>query len=128
MKEANINDIELGNLLFGNSRGNFVIERDEWQDPFDDFLLHNGFNGYGYYLQGIERCFENNVFIVRPYYWGEDEEIAALPNFEFKPTGFTISWYKYPMRDAYASHNISTKDFLEILEECEKSMDEVINE
>lgn len=124
MKEANINDIELGNLLFGNSRGNFVVERDEWQDPFVDFLYRNGFDMYGYYEES-ERCFENNVFVIRPYYWGEDEEIADLPNFEFKPTGFTITWYKYPMRDAYASHNISTKEFMRILKECEKSMNEV---
>lgn len=122
MKKATINDISFGNLLFGNSRGSFVVERDEWQEPFDDFLLRNGFNGYGYYLRGSERCFENDVFVVRPYYWGDDEEIAVLPNFEFKPTGFTISWYKYPMRNAFASHNISTETFVEILHECEKSM------
>lgn len=123
MKEANINDIELGNLLFGNSRGNFVIERDEWQDPFVEFLQRNGFDMYGYYERGSERCFENDTFVIRPYYWGEDEEIAVLPNFEFKPTGFTISWYKYPMRNAFASHDIGIGTFLEILHECEKSMD-----
>lgn len=125
MKEATINDIELGNLLFGNSRGKYAVERDEWQEPFVDFLHRNGFDMYGYYERGSERCFENNVFVVRPYYWGEDEEIAVLPNFEFKPTGFTISWYKYPMRNAFASHNISTREFIRILKECEKSMDEV---
>ena len=121
MKKATINDVSFGNLLFGNSRGNFVVERDEWQEPFVDFLYRNGFDGYGYY-EGLERCFENDVFVIRPYYWGDDEEIAALPNFEFKPTGFTISWYKYPMRNAFASDNISTEEFLEILKECEKSM------
>ena len=123
MKKATINDISFGNLLFGNSRGNFVVERDEWQDPFVGFLCRNGFDMYGYYERGTERCFENNVFVIRPYYWGEDEEIADLPNFEFKPTGFTISWYKYPMRNAFASYNISTKEFMRILKECEKSME-----
>ena len=122
MKKATINDIELGNLLFGNSRGKYAVDRDEWQDPFCDFLHRNGFDMYGYYERGSERCFENNVFVVRPYYWGHAEEIADLPNFEYKPTGFTISWYKYPLRDAYASHNISTKEFMRILKECEKSM------
>ena len=122
MKKPTINDIELGNLFFGNSRGNFVVERDKWQEPFVRFLHRNGFDMYGYYERGTERCFENDTFVIRPYYWGEDEEIADLPNFEFKPTGFTISWYKYPMRNAFASHNISTEEFMEILKECEKSM------
>lgn len=123
MKKATINDISFGNLLFGNSRGKYVINRDEWQEPFVDFLYRNGFDMYGYYERGTERCFENNMFIVRPYYWGEDDEIAVLPNFEYKPTGFTISWYKYPLRDAYASHNISTEQLIGILNDCEKSME-----
>lgn len=122
MKEISLDTIELGNLLFGNSRGNYAIEREEWQDPFCKFLDNNGFDGYGYKEDSDERCFENDTFIIRPYYWGDEEDIAELPNFEYKPTGFTISWYKYPMRDAYASHDISTEEFIEILKACENSL------
>lgn len=122
MKEMSIDTIELGNLLFGNSRGNYAIEREEWQNPFCKFLDHNGFDGYGYKEGSNERCFENDTFIIRPYYWGDEEDIAELPNFEYKPTGFTISWYKYPMRDAYASHDISTEEFIAILKACENSL------
>ena len=122
MKEMSIDTIELGNLLFGNSRGNYAIEREDWQEPFMEFLDNNGFTSYGYKEGSDERCFENDTFIIRPYYWGDDEDIAKLPNFEYKPTGFTISWYKYPMRDAYASHDISTEEFLAILKVCEDSL------
>lgn len=122
MKEISLDTIELGNLLFGNSRGNYAIEREEWQDPFCKFLDNNGFDGYGYKEGSDERCFENDTFIIRPYYWGDEEDIAELPNFEYKPTGFTISWYKYPMRDAYASHDISTEEFIAILKACENSL------
>ena len=122
MKEMSIDTIELGNLLFGNSRGNYAIERDDWQDPFVEFLDRNGFTSHGYKEGSDERCFENDTFIIRPYYWGDDEDIAELPNFEYKPTGFTISWYKYPMRDAYASHDISNEEFLAIIKACEDSL------
>ena len=32
----------------------------------------------------------------RPYYWGDDEAVAELPNFAFE--GVEIRWYKYPGR------------------------------
>ena len=122
MQKADINTIELGNLLFGNSRGNFLIERGPWEDVFYDFLHDNGFDGYGYKNDSTDLVFENETFSIRPYYWGDDETIAELPNFVYKPTGFTISWYKYPFRDAYASHDISDETFYEMLKDCERSL------
>lgn len=128
MKEANIHDMELGNLVFGHSRGNYHINRDAWQGPFCKFLERNGFDVYGYRevwrsKEYSDECYyENDTFIIRPYYWGDDEEEAALPNFVYKPTGFTISWYKYPMRDAYASMNITDETFFDIIKHCEESM------
>lgn len=43
------------------------------------------------------------------------------PNFLYKPTGFKIMWYKYPLRDSYMNQNISLDEFKEILEHCVKS-------
>ena len=120
MKKASVQDMELGNLIFGNSRGNYVVPRDSWQDIFAEFLFANDFDSYGFH--NGERGFENYTFIIRPYYWGEDEEIQALPNFVYKPENITISWYKYPMRDAYCSHNISDDKFREIVAKCNESM------
>ena len=123
MEVIDINKMELGNLLFGNSRGNFHMPREGWQHDFVEFLYDCGFDGYGYYLlDESAEYFENDVFIVRPYYWGEDEQIAELPNFVYKPTNITISWYKYPLRDSYISHNISQEELRAVLNACRQSV------
>lgn len=129
--EATIDDFELGNLLFGHSRGDFSIPRTkDYEDVFHLFLERSGFDAYGHpenkELESVNQAeygFENDVFIIRPYYWGDDDDIAALPNFEYKPTGFSMTWYKYPLRDAYANANIEPAKFYNMLCECEKSLD-----
>ena len=40
--------------------------------------------------------YTNNVFTVRAYYWGDDEELVNLPNFEYD--GLECYWYKYATR------------------------------
>lgn len=125
--------MELGNMLFGNSRGEFPIsDRESWQDTFweyftDDFDYHCF---YDKYKEDPEHTtdrggYENDIFLINPYYWGEDEEIAILPNFVYKPTGFEIQWYKYPLRDAYMNQNISLNDAEKIWKRCIESMKEV---
>ena len=116
MKPISEKTLELGNLLFGHSRGNYYIEdRRKWEEVFIKLLdaldmeCHAG-------------NFENDVFIVRPYYWGDDEAIMKLPNFEYKPTGFTMSWYKYALRDAYCSHDITFEDFTKMIDKCLESV------
>jgi hypothetical protein len=216
--------VELGNLFFGHSRGEFSVPR-EWQDLFCDFLERCGFDSYGYMndelekkylhtnyaledhlkdcnlsveqvkkegqfikedkygteyifsdkrylivshpdedydeafdnwfemepedsddlyrkycefepdpdnygkteevyeLEGFEshmHYFDNDVFIVRPYYWGDSDEISELPNFEFGD--FELRWYKYPLRDSYCNMDISFEDFKKMLETCEASI------
>lgn len=129
--------MELGNMIFGNSRGEYPVDR-AWQDDFCEFLYECGFSGYGFIedekLEEFEkfdasddgmiesRYFENDVFIVRPYYWGEDEKIAELPNFVYKPTGFELQWYKYPLRDSYMNQNITFEKLQEIIEHCKESI------
>lgn len=125
MHKATIEDMELGNLMFGNSRGEYAVEpRREYQDAFFGFLDANGWDGHAIRTDNCDDpCnFENDTFIIRAYYWGEDEDIAALPNFVYKPTGLEISWYKYPMRDAYSNQGVSLEQFIEILADCERSM------
>ena len=105
MKLATFEDMELGNMLFGNSRGEYQVEpREDYQDVFCDFLkaIDCDFEGWNHRISGNKT--ETSKFIVRPYYWGENEEESALPNFVYKPTGLEIRWYKYPMRDAYSNH------------------------
>lgn len=122
MKKTEFGDMELGNLMFGNSRGEYLVEpREEYQDIFCDFLHKNGWDSHAIFGDGRDE-YENDTFIIRPYYWGEDEEIAELPNFVYKPTGLEIRWYKYPMRDAYSNQDVSVAEFAQILAKCEQSM------
>lgn len=128
----NIQHMELGNLLFGNSRGEFPIDRQAYQDIFNLWLHDHGFDGYGYPETDIRaaKCkkdgdssyFENDMFIIRPYYWGEDETIAEKPNFVYKPKNIEISWYKYPFRDSYSNVELTEGLLQEILDECAKSL------
>lgn len=130
MKKAMLEDMELGNLMFGNSRGTYHVEpREEYQDAFCEFLYANGWDSHAIRGDGYDAAyeFENDTFIVRAYYWGEDEDIAELPNFVYKPTGLEISWYKYPMRDAYSNQDVSIDEFKKILAECEKSIGDGVN-
>lgn len=43
--------------------------------------------------------YANDVFEVRAYYWGDDEELENLPNFSYKNGEFTATWYKYVSRN-----------------------------
>lgn len=137
MKEASLETMELGNAIFGNSRGEYSIPRDEWEDIFYEFLENNGFDTYGCPdydknfnpKNGMKRvsnvgdpAIENDIFLIRPYYWGDDETIAKLPNFVYKPTNLEIQWYKYPFRDAYSNQDIELEEFQEILKCCEQSL------
>lgn len=125
-------ELELGNLCFGNSRGKFQVDRD-WNKEFQMFLEECSFDSYGYfenddikYKEFIKSGeFENDIFIINPYYWGDDYEKQIKPNFVYKPTNLTISWYKYPFRDSYMNKYISRKEFKEILEKCKESFKKI---
>ena len=47
---------------------------------------------------------------------------VVLPNFLYKPTGFEIQWYKYPLRDAYMNEDISLREFIKIIDKCIESI------
>jgi len=134
--------MELGNLIFGNSRGEFPVNR-EWQNMFVEYLHELGFDGYGMpndvdrngksSLDFMEKeikgsdgntfyKWENEVFSIMPYYWGDDDEIAELPNFIYKPTGFELSWYKYALRDSYMNQNLTYQELELLLKNCVTSM------
>ena len=124
--------MEIGNLIFGNSRGTFPVERGKWQELFMKFLEDSGFDTYGYVpqwasgelkkFQNARGGFENDVFIINPYYWGDDENEMTKPNFIFKEIGYELQWYKYPLRDSYANQDISFAEFEEMIEKCKKSI------
>lgn len=110
-------NIELGNLMFGHSRGQYkfpdreIAGSDEWValcaalgvDAYGHADIDNSFiNERGGYDDG-EIC-------VNPYYWGDDEVEAAKPNFLDRKIGLEIRWYKYPFRDAYMNWKMSEEE------------------
>ena len=136
--------IELGNMAFGHSRGLFHVERGDFERVFHETLASMGFDCYGHYgydndgnrIDDVPHrdCvkkypnkrrdfgFENDTFVLRPYYWGGNSRAARRPNFVFKPTGYQLKWYKYPLRDAYANKDISFGDFCTMLGKCAESV------
>lgn len=75
-------------------------------------------------IKETNEYFENDVFIMRPFYWGECLEIIRKPNFVYKPLGLEITWYKYPLRSATSNINISTEEFNKVIDDCIKSLKE----
>lgn len=204
--------MEMGNIMFGNSRGDFEVPRDTFQHIFHVLIEKLEPDNY----DGHPKEFENDVFRIFPYYWGEctcgwddldngheklekiehnsnciyheymkcaydedklrqhndmlillksvyekrglstegddwwngcgvicdcdfdiryqnilseyceifgndyhkDDCKLVIPNFTYKSTGFTINWYKYPMRDSYMNQNILSEEFQEIINNC----------
>lgn len=43
-------------------------------------------------------------------------------NFHYKPTGYELMWYKYPLRDSYASEELSLIEFAKMIENCINSI------
>lgn len=105
---------ELGHLAFGNFNEDcdIPVDRDVWQPLFSHLLLEDmDENGYG-----IE--YSDDTFEMRPYYWGDDEEESNKVNFWHKPSNYKMTWYKYPMRDAYANMEIDANQFVQVLKDC----------
>ena len=82
----------------------------------------------------LESDFENGTFWISRYWWGDctcnaedrgfhkDNCMLIRDNFHYKPTGFGIQWYKYPLRDSYKSDDISLRKFREIIDQCVRSL------
>lgn len=47
---------------------------------------------------------------------------AVLPSFLYKPEGFALRWYKYPMRDAYTNQPCDLKRFTILIDACISSL------
>jgi len=98
-----------------------IVNSDEWEnlcekinvDVCYGYPLDSDYDFYG---------FDNEIFTIRPYYWGEDDEIENLPNFLYKPTGFEIEWYKYAFRAASMNQDLNEQQIRNIFIECAKSL------
>lgn len=92
----------------------YKINRKVWQILWDGTLSKYSFNHHN-------SEFENDVFQIIPYSWGERKNEY---HFYHKPSGFKISWYKYALRNAYCNMDINESKFVDILYDCCNSLQE----
>jgi len=60
--------MEMGNMIFGHSRGNYPIDRDSWSNLFfDEFIYEINADGYGCIDSKCE--YENDTFKLKSYDW-----------------------------------------------------------
>ena len=75
--------------------------------------------------------FDNDVFMMNPYYWGDAEDLMDFPNFIYygvtAEESVEIRWYKYPFRDSWSNVNLSYEDFCKIVDKCKESLKGEIN-
>lgn len=96
----------------------FEFEREVNQELFFQVL------GDVYEYVGEHFSFENEIFYMQTYNWGDEED--ETPNFYHKPSGFKLWWYKYPMRATECNMEITHKEFLAVLYDCKNSLDKHI--
>ena len=131
--------MELGNIIFGNSRGIYKVPRGnspdtwEWQEAFEKFLESVNVDSYGFFTDKTPRYLINNregittsTFEINPYNWTPSNDDEEQHNFIYYPTNYKLNWYKYPLRDSYANQNLTYEEFCEMLKNCrEEYYDEV---
>lgn len=113
--------------------GTHGIPRDWREDMFGQTLDAIGINIYGYRDEedgrdtawlakyevdgdcgdGLPPHYEirTPLFVIRPFYWGDDDEVYRLPNFEWLPWHLEVSWYKWPLRDARSNLSLTDDDW-----------------
>ena len=94
----------------------FLVDR-SFQDIFCHTLNTLGFNSHGFPLDDNTIVTDKSIdgyrcgeYIIRPY-----GHYSDLPNFEHVPSGYKLSWNKYPLRDSYSNHNLTFVEFMSIL-------------
>ena len=56
-------------------------------------------------------------------HWHSPDCGVVKPNFLFKPTGYELRWYKYPLRDSYSNMKLNPQEFREMIDACIKTLD-----
>ena len=123
--------MELDNLLFGNSRGDYKVDS-ALEDMFVAALNEAGFDEFGFCrtwksdgpapVPYNEQATATHHFVIQPYVWENFDQAAICPNFFDTVTGLKLRWFQYPLRDSYANYDL-TKEMLapileRLVEEC----------
>lgn len=109
---------ELGQALFGNPT---------CQHDFDampsSYAVEEMLNVLWHFVDGDSyEPFSNDVFEMRPYYWGDVEEETDKPNFLHRASGLEIRWYKHIGRGMTVNKHVCPECFLPIFAECMNSL------
>jgi hypothetical protein len=125
--------MELGNIIFGNSRGNYCLpDRDlvnckEWNNLTDIVCGEGDYHGFAKdgLPSGDSGGFYNEVFAINPYYWGDctcgfdDEEFDWSENHKHKSDCYQ-SWVKNELKNRGLEHASISDEQLVYKYACKK--------
>lgn len=119
--------MELGNLIFGHSRGEHPIPRHEGFETEIARLLEGTFPDEDPWTRSYGVHFKNDVWECHPYCWCEREECPQCgtgeqANFKHFASGLEIRWYKYPLRDAYSNQKLTVPNLAKVVDDCLRSL------
>jgi len=100
--------MELGQMMHGNPTGEYGTA--EWVDALIEALISEAERVYWNVNQEEwDRYSDPKIkgLEFRPYYWGDDEKEAALPNLKFTDSPQEIRWYKHIGRSMTASESFT---------------------
>lgn len=112
-------NMELGQLMYGNPTGEYPTKN--YQDALILSLLNEMDRVFWNKNQKEWDRFEDPCFVgvvFRPYYWGDDETKAALPNLMFAFSDQEIRWYKHPGRSMSVKFDWSANEWLKWYEDA----------
>lgn len=126
--------MELDNMLFGNSRGDYKVNR-KFEDMFIAALNEAGFDELGICRTWKSstpapppydnRATATHHFVIQPYVFDELDNAVLCPNFFDRTTGLKLRWFEYPLRDSYANYDLTEEMLVPILqrfvEECHEN-------
>lgn len=117
--------MEIGNRLFGNSRGDFPVDR-SLEGIFIAALKKAGFDRHGFCrtwksdtpapVPYNEQATATHHFVIQPYVEDDMANAVLVPNFLDRTTGLKLRWYKHPLRDSYANYELTEEMLAPILE------------
>lgn len=116
-KKITYQNIELGQMMFGNPVGAF--ECSEYVEAMIEFLFAEIERVYWNKHQKNWERQEDPKFKgieYRNYYWGEDEKEASKPNFSYG--GVELRWYKHFGRSMTLNVSKNEKEWRTWFENC----------
>lgn len=93
----------------------YAMEREVNQIIWSHYIRGN----IGYYEK-----FENDIFIIKPYDWSDNDDNAW--HFYHKPSGLKVRWYTYPLCAPYSNIKITHEQWRDVLVDCYNSTSNLI--